>query len=320
MRKKLLSAIILGLLVNFGCTNNPLGPQNKNRPILFVSVQGAKMQIYSMNEDGSNITKLSQSSFNNYNPRWSKDGQTIVFNSSGRSSNIHYQAIVKADANGIHEHVLLEHGLSPVFSPEGDEIVFSYDTLLPGFGSPLDIVLYDLEKDKATLFKEDTSFSDIIRDWSPDGRYLLVNSNKGTTNRKLVQNIYSIDLVDSSRTKLTEGPISYFGRFSPDGQSIVYVHKDTLKSTSFVNVRNVYIMNYDGSGKRNITNSDTLSALNPVWSPDGTKIIYINYEGSNQRGNRKYNIYSINTDGTGIIQLTKENDQVEPTGLDWRSP
>lgn len=154
---------------------------------------------------------------------------------------------------------------------------------MPGFGTPYDIVFYDLEKDEATLFKEDTSFSDVVRDWSPDGRYLLVNSNKGTTNRKLVINIYSIDSVDSARTKLTEGPISHSGRFSPDGQSIVYTHKDSSGSPG----RNVYIMNRDGYGKINVTNSDTLSALNPVWSPDGSKILFINWEGLDQIGDGK---------------------------------
>ncbi|MBC6963092.1 MAG: hypothetical protein DWB48_10325 [Nitrosomonas sp.] len=164
-----------------------------------------------------------------------------------------------AEANGSNEKVLLEHGLWPVFSPTGDKIAFSYHTLLPAFGTPYDIVFYDLRTNSASLLKEDTSFSDVLRDWSPDGRYLLVNSDKGTTNTELIINIYSIDLLDSSRTKLTEGPISSLGRFSPDGQSIVYVHVDS--STTTFSVTNVYIMNRDGTGKRNVTNSERFLPL-----------------------------------------------------------
>lgn len=313
--EKVYIKIISAALILCGCSDNPVSPDSEIGAILFVSRRDAKRQIYAMNEDGSNITQITRSNFNNDNPRWSKDGKSIVFNSK-RSSNIHFRAIIMAEANGDNERVLLEHGLWPVFSPTGEKIAFSYDTLLPGFGTPYDIVFYDLKTDEATLFKEDTSFSDVVRDWSPDGRYLLVDSNKGTTNRKLVINIYSIDLVDSTRTKLTEGPISSSGRFSPDGQSIVYVHVDS--STTTFSVTNVYIMNRDGSGKRNVTNSDTLSTINPVWSPDGSKILFINWEGRNQSGNLKYNIYSISHDGTGMIQLTEESDQVQASGLDWR--
>ncbi|MBC6963091.1 MAG: hypothetical protein DWB48_10315 [Nitrosomonas sp.] len=306
------------LLLLLGCGKNPFAPRSEIGPIIFVSNRDGIRQIYAMNEDGSNKTRITYSNFHNYRPRWSRDGKHIIFNSR-RSANIHYEAIVMAEANGSNEKVLLEHGVQPLFSPTGDKIAFSYDTLLPGFGSNYDIALHDLPTGATWLFKEDTSFSETVTDWSPDAQYLLVENWKGTSSSRpsrLVINIDLINLLDSSRTQLTESPpqLNYFGRFSPDGQSIVYVHKDS----SGTRVRNVYIMNRDGSGKRNVTSSDTLSAISPVWSPDGSKIIFMNWDAEYTGGSPLYNIYSINIDGTGMIQLTEESDQVAGSGLDWR--
>ena len=224
MWKRLLTTYMLAILVCFGCNENPVSPHNGIGPILFVSTRDAKRQIYAMNKDGSNITRITRSDFSNFNPRW-----------------------------------------------------------------------------------------------SPDGQYLLVDNWKGTSisaPTRLVVHIDLINLIDSTRTELTESPpqLTSSGRFSPDGQWIVYVHKDSSNTA----IRNIYIMNRDGSGKRNVTNSDTLSALNPAWSPDGSKILFINWEGLDQSGVPKYNIYSINIDGTGLIPLTEESDQVEAAGLDWK--
>lgn len=300
--------------------SNPFASDNDKDigAIIFTSNKNGQQQIYAMNEDGTNIVRVTDSNFRNHGPRWSRDGNSIIFNSN-RSTNIHFQAIVMADANGDNERVLVEHGLWPVFSPTGDKIAFSFDTVLPGFGGNYDIALHDVRTGATKLFKEDTSFSEIVTDWSPDGQYLLVDNWKGTSisaPTRLVVNIDLINLVDSSRTQLTESPpqLNSSGRFSPDGQSIVYVHKDSSSTAT----RNIYIMNRDGSGKKNLTNSDTLSALNPVWSPDGTKIIFLNWDSEYTGGAPKYNIYSINIDGTGMIQLTDENDQVQASGLDWR--
>lgn len=311
---------LLVMTFAFYACGNPFASDNNKEigPIIFTSNKSGQQQIYAMQEDGSNIVRLTDSNFRNFNPRWSRDGNQIVFNSK-RSANIHFRAIVMADANGDNERMLLEHGLWPVFSPTDDTIAYSFDTVLPGFGGNYDIALHDLRTGATGLFKEDTSFSEIVTDWSPDGQYLLVENWKGTrisAPTRLVVNIDSINLVDTSRTQLTESPpqLNNSGRFSPDGQSIVYVSKDSSGTA----IRNIYIMNRDGSGKRNVTNSDTLSALNPLWSPDGSKILFINWEGQDQSGVRKYNIYSINIDGTGKTQLTQESDQVEASGLDWR--
>jgi Tol biopolymer transport system component len=58
------------------------------------------------------------------------------------------------------------------------------------------------------------------------------------------------------------------------------------------------MMNPDGTGRKNPTNSGT-SDIDPEWSPDGSKIAF-----ASRREFRKYEIYSMNRDGTGVTNLT----------------
>ena len=55
----------------------------------------------------------------------------------------------------------------------------------------------------------------------------------------------------------------------------------------------IWVMDPDGSNQTNLTNTPELNEMGPAWSPDGTRIAYI--EGTNYT----YTINVINADGTG---------------------
>src|SRR5688500_7321472 len=61
----------------------------------------------------------------------------------------------------------------------------------------------------------------------------------------------------------------------------------------FERAADIFVMNADGSGQINLTNS-TRNELHPVWSPDGTKIAF--------DSNRQ--VYVMNVDGSGETRLT----------------
>ena len=83
-------------------------------------------------------------------------------------------------------------------------------------------------------------------------------------------------------------------RWSPDGRKIAFIEQ-TARAT-----RDVYLMNADGSGVRNLTRSEA-DEQTVTWSPDGRKIAFVrSLDGGNSSG-----IYVMNADGTAQRRLQR---------------
>lgn len=121
-------------------------------------------------------------------------------------------------------------------------------------------------------------------------------------------NIYVMYPDGTGLNKLTNDKVNYFSpKWSPDGKHIVYVDSAT---------NDLYIMDADGENKVNLTNTFEYAEAYPSWSPDGNKIAYM---ASQAQEFSKYDIYVINSDGTGKICLTSNGQfngfpEWSPTG------
>jgi Tol biopolymer transport system component len=84
--------------------------------------------------------------------------------------------------------------------------------------------------------------------------------------------------------------------WSPDGSKLVYSFKDTN------NTVNIWVMNADGSNKRNLTNFTTRLGQSghfgsdPGFAPNGTQIVF---EDATNLRSRTASLGVINVDGTG---------------------
>ena len=58
----------------------------------------------------------------------------------------------------------------------------------------------------------------------------------------------------------------------------------------------IYVMNADGSGVVLLTSRPDYAGK-PSWSPDGSKIAFMHWDGG-------YQIYVMNADGSGLVRLT----------------
>jgi Tol biopolymer transport system component len=83
--------------------------------------------------------------------------------------------------------------------------------------------------------------------------------------------------------------------WSPDGRKIAF------RSTRNGN-RDIYVMNADGSGKRNLTRN-AASDSRPSWSPDGRKIAFV----SNRDGRLEAHV--MNADGSGQRSLAGSEER-----------
>jgi TolB protein len=70
----------------------------------------------------------------------------------------------------------------------------------------------------------------------------------------------------------------------------------------------IYVMNPDGSGKTNLTNTPGYSDVLPEWSPDGTRITYYAFDSG-------HDIFVMNADGSGQTNLT--NSGASDTAPAW---
>ena len=94
----------------------------------------------------------------------------------------------------------------------------------------------------------------------------------------------------------------YYAEFSPDGAKIVFVSRHEKFS-------NLYIMDWDGKNRRQLTFGDVSDAA-PAFTPDGKRIIFTSSRTDESLplndSIRGWDIWSINTDGSGLTRITKD--------------
>jgi dipeptidyl aminopeptidase/acylaminoacyl peptidase len=78
--------------------------------------------------------------------------------------------------------------------------------------------------------------------------------------------VYLLQLGNGGPVRLTDGPEKEFDpAISPDGTRIAYRRNPRAGSDA----ADIWLMNADGSGKRNLTNAPERSNWAPAWTPDG---------------------------------------------------
>jgi TolB protein len=99
------------------------------------------------------------------------------------------------------------------------------------------------------------------------GQPRLVFAQPDINHREL--NIWSADAEGGDRRQLTTAPgDEHSPAWSPDGRQIAY-RVETPSSPP-----DIWVMNADGSGARNLTSSPRFIELGPSWSVDGRRILY----------------------------------------------
>jgi Tol biopolymer transport system component len=222
-------------------------------------------EIFVMNPDGTELKQLTFNTVADSQPTLSPDGQKIVFVSSGAQSS----------------------------NTQGDNEVY----LMNSDGT-----------DQQNLTNTTGGINDLQPDFSPSGKKIAFKSfGKQSSNLQGDDDIYLMNSDGTDRQNLTDtsGDILDFDPdFSPNGKKIAYGSAGA-QSSNPEGDDEVYVMDSDGSGQQNLTDTnDNISDFDPDFSPDGKKIAYASFgvQSSNSQGDTE--IYVMDSDGTDRQNIT----------------
>jgi len=230
------------------------------KKILFQSNETGHWQIYSMNEDGSNIRQITTDSSNNNFIDWSPDNSKICF-VSDRTGN---EEIFVMDSNGENQKQLTfndARDIHPYWSPDGNRIFFS--STRAGFGN---FEIYEMDSQGKNIKRITyTSDNETCARLSPKSNDLIYLRN----NDKGLDEIFLKNLTNSNEKQIThteshDGWACWF----PDGKRFVF-------STRENGIYKLFIFDLIKNTMKKISNPPS-----PYWdgraniSADGKKIVF----------------------------------------------
>ena len=180
--------------------------------------------IYVMEDNGSNVRRITSPDFYDRHPRWFPDGKRILFSrdltrGSGQRDNEFY--II--DADGRNERGFMENhptDFHPVPSPDGKQIAFTSGRV-DEWG---DIYTYHLESGqlKQLTHNLNTDGASNRMDWSPDGSKIAYEHDTAAEG----SNVWIMN-ADGSRKRRLSPPANKLlnrgaPRWSPSGKYIMY--------------------------------------------------------------------------------------------------
>jgi dipeptidyl aminopeptidase/acylaminoacyl peptidase len=227
--------------------------------------------VWIMNADGTDLKRLTESPWHEFQPALSPDGRLIAYRSEPHDSPELW--LMNADGSG--QHQLTPDGGFPAWSPDGATIAYA-----PGGGpsgkSSIAIINPDGSGQRrlpGTDYGEHPS-------WSPDGKRIAFSNNLAGTARMSIVDVDGSRVVDLSSAG-EGGKVAW----SPDGLSILFIsHRDRQGNTA-----DVYVMRPDGSGVTRLTRA---GGEMPAWSPDGRHIVYAYGR-----------LFVMQADGSGVTSL-----------------
>ena len=225
--------------------------------------------------------------------------ESRIFFSSNRDGD---WDIYSMDVNGDNLLQLTDHPASdeyPACSPDGRRIVFISDRGITG-----DLYVMDSDGSNVIRLTQD-NFRKRNPSWTPDGTRFAFDSF-----RFVVGNweIYVMDADGNNLINLTKHKMwDIKPSWSPGGSKMAFV---SSRDGGFNTPRHIFVMNADGTGRRNLT-GDTQLRFNsdPSWSPDGHKIAFNSRRFADGFHN---DIFVITADGEELEQLTEDGASRSP--------
>lgn len=252
--------------------------QVAHNKIVFHSNRDGDYEIYMMNPDGSNLTKLTDNFSTDKYPVFSNDATQISFVSDRNG----VTSLLVMDVDGTNIRTITSASLEytlPIssWSPDDSQIVFGRT--------------YDMYKINSDGSGESLLVEGDEPNWSPDGNKIAYTDN---------YELHTINTDGSNKTLLAgyenNNPDStYLPRWSPNGNKLAA----SLLQDGY---EDIYTINSDGSGFQRITNMDQSDQRFPTWSPDASELVIQSGEFND------HEIVKLSADGSSYPDYLTRND------------
>ncbi len=232
--------------------------------LVFAANADGNWDLFSVDEDGKNLVRLTSTPYDEKDPAWSYDGTKVVYATSDGQLNIldintkeHEQPVTGKQTTA---------RFSPVFSPDDKQIAFIQ--FKPGGNDDTELKIYNIETKRSRVLLDQYS-GQFWPAWSPDGsRIVYTNNHCAGDCGKIIQELWIADTSGGyARQLLMTNSLSQQAAWSPDGRKIAF---SSDKSGNF----DIWILSLKDWKLEQITTHENLD-VSPAWSQDGKKIAFI---------------------------------------------
>jgi len=231
--------------------------------IAFAGKKGKNSDLYTVNFDGTGLTRLTDLRTLTMLPHWSPDGRQISFTSYKRGN----PDLCVIGSKGGPDQILSKASglnLSGPWSSDGRSLLVTSSR-----DGNEELYLFHLREGKMVRLTNDSSI-DVSPSWSPDGRQIAFVSNRSGSPQ-----IYIMDANGYNVKRITyEGNYNTSPRWSPKGDRIAF---EGLRGGNF----QILTMNSEGGQITQLTSRGRNDS--PCWSPDGRYLSFVSSSGGKSR-------------------------------------